>query len=149
MFSLYGLPAGGLRIRYVPRGGTQGLLRTFLSFLRAISFPVPHNDPYRLYRRASSVFFLIRFISSISMKILRSLPPVGKVSGKVERNPATGELVLYTIYTSNSRPSLNIIHPLFIRDHRRNLSESYSRTSRKERLIQIQMLIDPAVDPRP
>lgn len=46
-----------------------------------------------------------------------------------ERNPRheRERLVLYTVYTSNSRPTLNIIHPLFIRDHGWNLSKSYSR----------------------
>ena len=65
-------------------------------------------------------------------------------------------LVLCTIYTSNSRSSLNIVHPLFIRDHGWKIFGNRVRgvkdAGRRERWgrgrpIQIQMLIDPAMDP--
>lgn len=65
-------------------------------------------------------------------------------------------LVLCTIYTSNSRSSLNIVHPLFIRDHGWKIFGNRVRgvkdAGRRERWgrgrpIQIQMLIDPVMDP--
>lgn len=61
-------------------------------------------------------------------------------------------LVLCTIYTSNSRSSLNIVHPLFIRDHGWKIFGNRvrgveMRSEGRGRPIQIQMLIDPVMDP--
>lgn len=61
-------------------------------------------------------------------------------------------LVLCTIYTSNSRSSLNIVHPLFIRDHGwkifgNRIRGVEMRSEGRGRPIQIQMLIDPVMDP--